>query len=140
MLKRLMKFLGIKTMPKKEIITKPADVVESNILIKNLVKNNPNTRDKLKLGTRTIYHCHCGRRTLIKNHEKLIDKNGETGYSCHIICPNCGNEVTAVAYKYTDAMNIAITKWNRSNKINSVLVERGYKVVKESKRGRPCKA
>jgi len=109
---------------------------------KNSVNSTNTTNKKVEIKEeRNIRECHCGRRTLIKNHTKIIDKKGNVSYEFHIICPNCGNNISGIANKLDDAKNIAISKWNRSNHMNSVLVRRGYKQIEmPSKMGRPHKA
>ena len=122
----ILKFLFTKNKKKRKYTRKSTNITTKKVVIKE---------------ERNIRECHCGRRTLIKNHTKIVDKKGNISYEFHIICPNCGNDISGIANKLDDAKNIAISKWNRSNHMNSVLVKRGYKQVEIPNRmGRPCKA
>lgn len=98
-------------------------------------------KEKVETIERDIHRCHCGRKTVIKNHTKTVDKNGKVEYSFHIICPNCGNDICGKASKLDEAKNIAISRWNRSNHMSSYWVNKGIKqVVRVSTVGRPHKA
>lgn len=115
-------------------------------LIRKLFSNSKKVEEvrKVKYTTkneREVRRCHCGRKTLIRNHSKIIDSNGNVEFTFHIICPNCQNDVVGKGKSLDEAKNNAITKWNRSNHMNEVLVERGRKqVVKFNVVGRPRKA
>lgn len=97
--------------------------------------------DNIDVSKFNIDNCYCGRRTLIKSHTKKTDKKGNTMYSFHIICPNCGHEIYGTASKLEVAKIVAIRKWNKSIKMSSYWIQRGVKKVAQPARsvGRPRK-
>jgi DNA-directed RNA polymerase subunit RPC12/RpoP len=84
------------------------------------------------IGEKSIHLCKCGRKTLIKNHTKSIRKDGANIYSFHIVCPNCGAEVSAHAFRLEKAKSKAIDKWNKGE-----YKAKNDEIIQARKVGRP---
>jgi DNA-directed RNA polymerase subunit RPC12/RpoP len=86
----------------------------------------------------SLQRCHCGRKTLIKNHTKTVSEDGKVVYTFHIVCPNCGKDIYGKASKLEKAKLIAISKWNKTNGLKLLAGVQSRNVAR--KVGRPRKA